>query len=82
MRETSKNKWHSTAAELESDVVEDGKWTYANETLRTKPSDTTIGWNKKIRHFAVALPKQKIEVTKRIVFQTITVAAHCESNLP
>lgn len=52
MRETSRNKWHSTAAELESDVVEDGKCAYADETLRTKPFDTRLGWNKKIRHFA------------------------------
>ena len=32
------HKWHSNAAELEGDVVEDGECTYVKETLGIKPS--------------------------------------------
>ena len=32
------HKWHSNAAELEGDVVEDCECTYAKESLGTKPS--------------------------------------------
>ncbi|XP_028405809.1 uncharacterized protein LOC114528390 [Dendronephthya gigantea] len=68
------HKWHSNAAELESDNVEDGESTFAKETLGTKPSETKLlglGWNKKEDTLSVSLPKQKVEMTKRIVLQTM-----------
>ena len=43
------HKWHSNAAELESDVKEDGETTYAKESLGTTPLETKflgLGWNK------------------------------------
>ena len=34
------HKWYSNAAELESDVKEDGETTYAKESLGTTPTET------------------------------------------
>ena len=57
------HKWHSNAAELESDNVEDGESTYAKETLGTKPLETKLlglGWNKKRDTLSVSLSKPKV----------------------
>ncbi|XP_028404087.1 uncharacterized protein LOC114526759 [Dendronephthya gigantea] len=54
------HKWHSNAAELESDNVENGESTFAKEILGTKPSKTKLlglGWNKKEDTLSVSLPK-------------------------
>ena len=68
------HKWHSNAAELESDNVEDGESTYAKETLGTKPLEIKLlglGWNNKRDTLCVSLSKPKAMRTKRTVLQTI-----------
>ena len=65
--------------------MEDCECTYAKETLGTKPSETKLlglGWNNKEDTLSVALPKQKVEMTKRIVLRTMAQSAHRKSNLP
>ena len=68
------HKWHSNAAELESDVKEDGETTYAKESLGTTPSETKLlglGWNKSEDTLSVTFPPNENEVTKRIVLRTM-----------
>ena len=68
------HKWHSNAAELESDVNEDGETTYAKESLGTTPSETKLlglSWNKLDDTLSVTFPPHENEVTKRVVLRTM-----------
>lgn len=59
-------KWHSNAAKLESDIVEDGESTYAKERLGTKLSETKLlGLGDTL---SVAFPQPEEETTRRVVY--------------